>query len=147
MKIEGVPDGWELVRIGRPRTNEWSIGGDGTPWQYLKETQSEEFWPIIRKAAPPCVWQHGVFNDGWRVAEAMREVANDAVGGFPIQRSLFSVHDRVRVKCGRDRGHYGTITHVGGDDGTYYGVKLDCHDSEMGFSEYELEQANPDEPA
>ena len=65
MKIEGVPDGWELVRIGRPRTNEWSIGGDGTPWQYLKETQSEEFWPIIRKAAPPCVWQHGVFNDGW----------------------------------------------------------------------------------
>ena len=88
----------------------------------------------------------GIAN-GWRVAEAMREVANDAVGGFPIQRSQFSVHDRVRVKCGRDRGHYGTITHVGGDDGTYYGVKLDCHDSEMGFSEYELEQANPDEPA
>jgi hypothetical protein len=26
-------------------------------------------------------------------------------------------------------------------------VKLDCHDREMGFSEYELEQANPDEPA
>jgi hypothetical protein len=26
-------------------------------------------------------------------------------------------------------------------------VKLDCHDKEVGYSEYELEQANPDEPA
>ena len=51
----------------------------------------------------------------------------------------FSVNDRVRVKFGVDRGHYGTIRSSGGDDGTYYGVKLDCHDSEMGYSEYELE--------
>lgn len=62
-------------------------------------------------------------------------------------KSLFREMDRVRVKYGRDAGHYGTITHVGGDDGTYYGVKLDCHDKEVGYSEYELEQANPDEPA
>jgi len=88
----------------------------------------------------------GIAN-GWRVAEAMREIANDVVGSVSLLRSLFAEMDRVRVKFGRDRGHYGTIKHVGGDDGTYYGVKLDCHDKEMGFSEYELEQANPDEPA
>jgi hypothetical protein len=66
-----------------------------------------------------------------------------------INKSKFSKLDRVRVKagCGRDSGQYGTITAIGGDDGTYYGVKLDCHDAEMGFSEYELENANPDEPA
>ena len=88
----------------------------------------------------------GIAN-GWRVAEAMREIANDVVGSVSLPKSLFCEMDRVRVKAGRDAGHYGTITHVGGDDGTYYGVKLDCHDREMGFSEYELEPANPDEPA
>lgn len=88
----------------------------------------------------------GIAN-GWRVAEAMREISNDVVGSVSLPKSLFCEMDRVRVKFGRDAGHYGTITHVGGDDGTYYGVKLDCHDKEMGFSEYELEQANPDEPA
>lgn len=88
----------------------------------------------------------GIAN-GWRVAEAMREIANDVVGSVSLPKSLFCEMDRVRVKAGRDAGHYGTITHVGGDDGTYYGVKLDCHDKELGYSEYELEQANPDEPA
>ena len=85
--------------------------------------------------------------NGWRVAEAMRETANDVVGSVSLPKSSFCKMDRVRVKVGRDAGHFGTITHIGGDDGTYYGVKLDCHDKEMGFSECELEQANPDEPA
>ena len=65
MSIEGIPEGWELVRIGKPATGEWSIGGDGTPWQYVKDTPSTEFWPIIRKAAHVCTWPHGVFADGW----------------------------------------------------------------------------------
>ncbi len=88
----------------------------------------------------------GIAN-GWRVAEAMREIANDVVGSVSLPKSLYAEGDRVCVKTGRDAGHYGTVTHVGGDDGTYYGVKLDCHHAEMGFSEYELEQENPDEPA
>lgn len=88
----------------------------------------------------------GIAN-GWRVAEKMREIANDAVGSVNLPRNLFCEMDRVRVKAGRDAGHYGTITHVGGDDGTYYGVKLDCHDKEVGYSEYELEQADANEPA
>jgi hypothetical protein len=49
------------------------------------------------------------------------------------------VFDRVRVKFGNDRGHYGTIRSVNGDNCDYYGVKLDCHDAEMGYSGYELE--------
>lgn len=53
----------------------------------------------------------------------------------------FRVRDRVRIKFGANRGHYGTVTHVGGDDGTYYGVKLDTWPSEMWFSEYELDAA------
>ena len=88
----------------------------------------------------------GVAN-GWRVAEAMREIANDVVGSVSLPKSLFAEGDRVRVKHGPDAGHYATITHVGGDDGTYYGIKLDCYEKEVGYSDYELEQANPDEPA
>ena len=67
MKIEGVPEGWELVRIGQPAVGEWSIGGDGKPWQYKHATQarSDEFWPIIRKVEPACSWPLGVFADGW----------------------------------------------------------------------------------
>jgi hypothetical protein len=53
----------------------------------------------------------------------------------------FKVNNRVRVKFGADRGHYGVIVSSGGDDGTYYGVKLDCHDNPVGYSEYELDKA------
>ena len=47
--VDGVPDGWEFVRIGRPVAGEWAIGGDGTPWQYNREKQSDEHWPIVRQ--------------------------------------------------------------------------------------------------
>lgn len=57
--------------------------------------------------------------------------------------SKFAIHDRVRVKFGMSRGCYGTVMHVGGDDGTYYGVKLDTHAEQVGYSEYELSPAEP----
>lgn len=88
----------------------------------------------------------GIAN-GWRVAEAMREMANDAVGSVELPRSMFSVGDRVRVLQGFDAGTCGTVSHVGGDDGAYYGVKLDACGKDVGYSEYELEQADRDEPA
>jgi hypothetical protein len=53
--------------------------------------------------------------------------------------SFLCVSDRVRVKFGADRGHYGTVKSVNGDTGDYFGVKLDCHHAEIGYSGYELE--------
>ena len=53
----------------------------------------------------------------------------------------FKVGERVRIKFGVDRGHYGTIIHLGGETGPYYGVKMDCHDRPVGYSENELEAA------
>lgn len=61
--------------------------------------------------------------------------------------SKFKVGDRVKVRFGIDAGHFGAITNVSGDDGTYYGLKLDCHDKEVGYSEYELADASNDVPA
>lgn len=88
----------------------------------------------------------GIAN-GWRVAEAMREIANDAVGGIELPRSLFCKGDRVRVKVGNDAGRYGTIIYVPGDDGSYYGVILDHSEKEFEYSECELENDKRDEPA
>ena len=87
----------------------------------------------------------GIAN-GWRVAEAMREIASDVVGSVSLPRSLFCEMDRVRIKSGRDAGHYGTVKRAG-DSETFYEVKLDCYDGDYFYSENELEQANPDEPA
>jgi hypothetical protein len=111
--VEGVPDGWELLRIGRPRTNEWAIGGDGTPWQYLKAKQSEEFWPIVRKLDPIATWKRGVFTDGWLSQDADGEISFSAekptasvgegywiaIGGTkPIRKDAFLIESLVSFR-------------------------------------------------
>jgi hypothetical protein len=52
-KIPGVPDGWELVRIGVPiRDVDWIIGPDGEAMLcYWDSTDS--YWVIIRKIERP----------------------------------------------------------------------------------------------
>lgn len=65
----------------------------------------------------------------------------DATTDSTTPAGKFKYHDRVRIKFGTNRGCYGTVTHCGGDNGTYYGVKLDTWPNEMGFSEYELDHA------
>jgi len=59
----------------------------------------------------------------------------------PVGKGRFALWDRVRIKFGSSRGHYGTIWYVGGDDGTYYGVMLDADTVQVGYSDYELERA------
>jgi len=110
MKLEGVPDGWELVRIGRPVAGEWSIGGDGIPWEYTKAKQSEEVWPIVRKLDPIATWKRGVFADGWLFQDADGEISFSAgkptasvgegywiaIGGTkPIRSEVFQVESLV----------------------------------------------------
>ena len=74
MKIEGVPEGWELVRIGRPDVGEWNVGHDGEPWFNSEKPIDgvHEYWAIIRKVEPACSWPLGVFADGW-IAEDIDE--------------------------------------------------------------------------
>jgi hypothetical protein len=112
MKIEGVPDGWELVRIGKPSNGEWAIGGDGTPWQY-NGLQSTEFWPIVRKVDPIAAWKPGVFADGWLSQDADGEISFSAekptasvgegywiaIGGTkPIGSEVFQVESLVSFR-------------------------------------------------
>jgi hypothetical protein len=50
--VEGIPEGWELVRIGIMTKGDWAIGGDGKPFEYIREKPGNEYWPIIRKVEP-----------------------------------------------------------------------------------------------
>lgn len=49
--IEGIPDGWELVRIGSPKLGDWFVNENGNPQQ--AKTNYDTFWPIIRKIEKP----------------------------------------------------------------------------------------------
>ena len=64
MKIEGVPDGWELVRIGKPKKGEWIVGDIGTPGEVFVESETYNF-PIIRRIPPPLSIPPKVFRSGW----------------------------------------------------------------------------------
>jgi hypothetical protein len=51
-KIEGIPDGWELVRIGKPEPGEWVVSNPGDPIQWLNDCTMANY-AIIRKIEKP----------------------------------------------------------------------------------------------
>jgi hypothetical protein len=52
MTIEGVPEGWELVRIGTPALGDYFIDIDGKPYSSLNHSRTSKL-PIIRKIEKP----------------------------------------------------------------------------------------------
>ncbi len=55
MKIEGVPEGWELLRIGPVTGGDWYIGISGRPTccEYKNDSYSVESYAIVRKVERP----------------------------------------------------------------------------------------------
>jgi hypothetical protein len=53
--IEGIPEGWELVRIGSPEDLEWIVSRSGLPLQHLRLTDARlnKNYIIIRKIEKP----------------------------------------------------------------------------------------------
>lgn len=76
-----------------------------------------------------------------RAIEICREAGQDPEFTTCPLDAKFSLNDRVRIRFGVDRGHYGTVIHVGGDDNNYFGIKLDCASDPAGYSDYELAPA------
>lgn len=74
---------------------------------------------------------------GWRVAEAMREIAEDV----SLQLSFFANGGRVRTTPGPGPGHYATVKYVIGNDigkeATYYGIKLHINEKQVVYCEEE----------
>lgn len=54
MKIEGIPDGWELVRIGKLLPSDWFINHLGEPKQNMSDCATNGVnYPVIRRIPPP----------------------------------------------------------------------------------------------
>jgi len=49
--IDGIPEGWELVRIGNPQTGEWMLDSHGEPRQVRLPVYG--FRAIVRKVERP----------------------------------------------------------------------------------------------
>ena len=49
--IEGIPEGWELVRFGVPKSGEVVLGPNGEPLEV--NCDGVTVWPIIRKIKKP----------------------------------------------------------------------------------------------
>jgi hypothetical protein len=56
-KIPGVPEGWELVRIGTVSQGEFFVGYDGQPEQYRQDVESSGWVTIIRKIEKPAAYR------------------------------------------------------------------------------------------
>ena len=71
MTIEGIPDGWELVRIGKPMLDENYIGMSGTICKVVTIPDGRAH-PIIRKIEKPK--QFRPFNDPTEAESLLGEV-------------------------------------------------------------------------
>jgi hypothetical protein len=56
-QIPGVPEGWELVRVGPVNPGEFFVGYDGQAEQYLQGTASTGWVTIIRKIEKPAKYR------------------------------------------------------------------------------------------
>jgi hypothetical protein len=59
-KIEGVPEGWELVRIDRVLSGEWYVDMSGDPIKNALDGLKNHNYVIIRKLE---TWRPATFND------------------------------------------------------------------------------------
>jgi hypothetical protein len=57
--VPGVPDGWELVKVGVPDSEDWLIGHDGNPVAHcmLKRPLKLAQYAIIRKIEQPAKYR------------------------------------------------------------------------------------------
>ena len=126
-QIPGVPEGWEVERMGKPKTDEWFLNGIGIPelWSYPKPCGG--VFPIIRKIEKPAKYRP--FKDA-READHLWNVALRIANPLPESKD-----SRLRINTiGRDGvtiglDFYSYKAAFDGfyidDDGTPFGVKID----------------------
>ena len=123
-KIPGVPEGWELVRIGKPEIGEWFIDGLSEPYQAIDDGHFRGC-AIIRKIEKPAKYRP--FKDaGEYMPYWGKPVRLKGDAGFDSVTST-SGH-AVYVNSGPARAQY-TMTEAFEEltfaDGTPFGVRID----------------------
>ena len=120
-QIPGVPEGWELVRIGVPDMDDWLIGHEGNPvaQSSLKRQLLLRQYAIIRKIEKPATY---------------RQFAN--AEEFKPHRDRWWYRDDKDGRRYFPPASYSDKTHGGSvwkhrfetcffDDGTPFGVRID----------------------
>ena len=123
--IEGIPDGWELVRVGKPKTGEFFIDGLSCPHQAMDD---EHFHgcAIIRKIEKPKTYrafanaaEFKPYRDRWITKLHSNGRASD--GCFRVDS-----YDDFGVWIGNERLSFDDMfnTNQPFDDGTPFGVEV-----------------------
>ena len=116
-RIEGVPEGWELLRIGGPAKDDWFIGENGKPLQAL--FSCGRACPIIRKVEKPAAYRPFGNAEEFRPHRDRWWYRDDK-----DERRLFQPQNYS------DDGHGGStwvrrLEECFFDDGTPFGVRID----------------------
>ena len=126
-QIPGVPEGWELVRIGPVCPGEFFVDYDGKSQQYAQGAASIGWVTIIRKIEKPAKYrpfanaeEFKPHRDRWltRIDENGQQIDGEfQLDGFD-DTGIWLGANPLGYKDALDRGH--TF-----DDGTPFGVKID----------------------
>jgi len=71
--MNGIPEGYEFVRVGRANPGEMVISANGTP-TLINAITSGMNCVVIRRVPPHCSWSKGVFRDGYLTHDAGKGV-------------------------------------------------------------------------
>jgi hypothetical protein len=126
-QIPGVPEGWEVERMGKPKTDEWFLNGIGVPELWSYPNPCGGVFPIIRKIEKPAKYrpfanaeEFKPHRDRWltRIDENGQQIDGEfQLDGFD-DTGIWLGANPLSYKDALDRGH--TF-----DDGTPFGVKID----------------------
>jgi len=135
-QIPGVPEGWELVRIGVPSDGDWWISMEGAAEQSMSSCIT--VWPIIRKIEKPARYrpfanadEFKPHRDRWvRIVKEQDERNTNLEDWFGIGSCLKIMGCEESGLWLRVPGRWLTYESafaefVFDDDGTPFGVKID----------------------
>jgi hypothetical protein len=123
MQVEGIPEGWELVRIGCPSKGEFFVDSDGRPLEckgYCQTGMNNH--AIVRKIEKPKQYRPFANAEEFRPHRCrwVRHIASDSCS------SVIGYNDRS-VKFGTNKGYWdyemAFETWVF-DDGSPFGVEV-----------------------
>jgi hypothetical protein len=117
-KIPGVPEGWELVRIGRINAGEWTLDDFGDPFVWKGESSTSVF-PIIRKIEKPAKYRPFANAEEFKPHRDRWWYRDDKDGRrhFPPVGYSDQAHGGASWKHRFDTCFF--------DDGTPFGVRID----------------------
>lgn len=128
--VPGVPDGWELVRVGRPVVGDFVVHTDGRVLEHGKDScvRMNENYPILRKIEQPAKYRPFESSEEFLpyADRKISRVGNDGkkIPGFTIATSCSD----SGVWLGDLYSDWKSMLHRGHvflDDGTPFGVKVE----------------------